>query len=368
VLQGGAGDDTLVGGAGNDTLDGGEGINTLSYVDKTSAVSLTLLDTFTAVTASSGTERDSVMNFRHVVGGAGQDTLTGNGADNDLSGGDGNDSLSGLAGADTLRGGAGNDILLGGEGNDSLLGEAGDDTLMGGAGADVLDGGEGVNTVSYANSAAVEVNLTSNNHLGGDAAGDSLTKIQNVIGSIQNDTLMGDINANQLQGGDGNDSLFGGQGNDTLQGDAGHDRLDGGEGNDTLTGGLGNDTLIGGFGFDWMDGSAGSGDVNVADYSVSALAVTVDLGNVVLGAGLGTHLAQGDVLSNIQKVVGSEQNDTFILADSSVTLELDGGLGAGVNTVSRVDVNNAGQVTWQDGTAAQAATFLSLSGIHFAAV
>jgi hypothetical protein len=174
----------------------------------------------------------------------------------------------------------------------------------------------------------VEVNLTSNNHLGGDAAGDSLTKIQNVIGSIQNDTLMGDINANQLQGGDGNDSLFGGQGNDTLQGDAGHDRLDGGEGNDTLTGGLGNDTLIGGFGFDWMDGSAGSGDVNVADYSVSALAVTVDLGNVVLGAGLGTHLAQGDVLSNIQKVVGSEQNDTFILADSSVTLELDGGLGA----------------------------------------
>lgn len=41
---------------------------------------------------------------------------------------------------------------------------------------------------------------------------------------------------------------------------------------------------------------------------------------------------------------------------------------AGVNTVSRVDINNAGQVTWQDGTAAQAATFLSLSGILFAVV
>lgn len=333
VLQGGAGNDTLVGGAGNDTLDGGEGINTLSYADKTTAVTLTLLDTTTAVTVSIGTERDSVLNFSNVVGGAGQDTLIGNAADNDLSGGLEHDSLSGLAGADTLRGGAGNDTLLGGEGNDSLLGEAGDDTLIGGAGADVLDGGAGVNTVSYASSAAVVVNLTSNNHLGGDALGDSLTNIQNVIGSVQNDTLMGDNNANQLQGGNGDDALFGGAGNDTLQGDAGNDRLDGGEGNDTLTGGLGNDTLVGGFGFDLMDGSVGAGDVNVADYSASNLAtMTVDLSNTVLGAGLGSSLAQGDVLSNIQKVLGSAQKDTFILADSTVTQELDGG--AEVNAVS----------------------------------
>lgn len=332
VLQGGADHDTLVGGAGNDTLDGGEGINTLSYADKTTAVTLTLLDTPMAVTVSIGTERDSVLNFLNVVGGSGQDTLTGNAADNDLNGGIGNDSLSGLVGADTLRGGDGNDNLLGGVGNDNLLGEAGDDTLIGGADADVLDGGAGVNTVSYASSSAVTVNLASITQSGGDAAGDNLSNIQNVIGSSQADSLTGDINANQLQGGDGNDTLLGGLGHDNLQGDAGLDRLDGGEGNDTLIGGLGNDTLLGGLGFDSMDGSAGVGDVNVADYSAATLAMTVDLSNTVLGAGVGTSLAQGDVLSNIQKVVGSAQNDTFILADSTVTQELDGG--GGVNAVS----------------------------------
>jgi Ca2+-binding RTX toxin-like protein len=355
LLQGGAGDDTLAGGDGNDTLDGGEGINTLSYADKTTAVSLTLSDGTAAVTISMGTEHDSVLNFRNVVGGAGQDSLTGNAADNDLNGGDGNDSMSGLAGADTLRGGLGNDTLLGGDGIDSLLGGDGDDTLMGGAGADVLDGGNGLNTASYTSSTAVVVNLSTNIHSGADASGDSLTNIQNLIGSGQADILTGDINANKFQGGGGNDTLLGGLGDDSLQGDAGLDRLDGGEGNDTLIGGTGNDTLLGGLGADLMDGSVGVADVNVADYSASTLAMTVDLSNTELGAGLGTSLAQGDVLSNIQKVVGSAQNDTFILANSTVTQELDGGLAE--NTVS-----------FQAAAASVTATLQAFAGVSFAGV
>lgn len=342
VLQGGADHDTLVGGAGNDTLDGGEGINTLSYADKTTAVTLTLSDVATtAITVNIGTglgaEVDSVLNFRNVIGGNGQDSLTGNAADNDLNGGIGNDSLSGLVGADTLRGGDGNDNLLGGVGNDNLLGEAGDDTLIGGAGADILDGGVGTNTASYAASAVgVLVNLLTNSHSGGDAAGDSLTNIQNIIGSALADSLIGDNNANNLQG------------------DAGNDRLDGGAGNDTLIGGAGNDTFMGGSGSDSMDGSAGIGEVNVVDYSLSTAVMAVDLSNTVLGAGSGTGLAQGDVFVNVQKVVGSTFADTFIAANNTVALELDGYSGA-ANTVS-----------FEKATTSVTATLQAFNGVAFA--
>lgn len=82
-----------------------------------------------------------------LIGGAGNDTLTGGdgretlngGAGNDkLIGGGGNDTLKGLEGNDSLNGGDGNDILDGGNGNDWLNGGAGNDTLTGGSGDDTL--------------------------------------------------------------------------------------------------------------------------------------------------------------------------------------------------------------------------------------
>jgi len=60
-----------------------------------------------------------------------------------LLGGAGNDSLSGAAGNDRLDGGAGDDLLLGNQGNDTLLGGSGDDRLLGDDGDDVLRGGLG---------------------------------------------------------------------------------------------------------------------------------------------------------------------------------------------------------------------------------
>ena len=53
-------------------------------------------------------------------------------------GGAGNDTLSGLGGNDILIGGGGRDTLLGGIGRDFLYGGTGSDTLDGGAGADQL--------------------------------------------------------------------------------------------------------------------------------------------------------------------------------------------------------------------------------------
>jgi len=93
-----------------------------------------------------------------MLGGAGNDRLTGNSAfnfidgeaDNDtLSGGAGNDSLLGGSGNDKLDGGVGNDGLLGGAGNDNLIGGAGNDELVGEFGNDTITGGAGNDIIYY---------------------------------------------------------------------------------------------------------------------------------------------------------------------------------------------------------------------------
>ena len=165
-----------------------------------------------------------------------------------------NDTLTGTTGADTINGRAGNDILHGLGGNDTLYGGAGDDTLDGGPGADTLDGGPGSDTASYQNSAvAVLVRLHNASAVKlGDAAGDTLTGIEHLVGSRHNDILAGDGGDNRLEGGDGNDDLYGGPagGDDMMYGGNGDDRVFGGKGNDTLTGGAGSDILKGGPGDD----------------------------------------------------------------------------------------------------------------------
>ncbi len=75
-----------------------------------------------------------------LVGGAGDDSLTGGGL---LKGGAGNDTLWGGDGNDTLIGGSGNDILNGGPGTNTLIGGGGDDLLYCGYGHDILTGGTG---------------------------------------------------------------------------------------------------------------------------------------------------------------------------------------------------------------------------------
>ena len=74
-------------------------------------------------------------------------------------------------------------------------------SLKAGTGADTLDGGDGIDTASYAGSASrVDVRLSGTvvNH--GDATGDTLTNIENLIGSAHNDILVGNGQANALTG------------------------------------------------------------------------------------------------------------------------------------------------------------------------
>ncbi len=216
LIRGGDGADTLVGDAGDDTLRGDGGNDQLF--------------------SGFGDDR--------AEGGAGIDLIrTGPGSDT-LLGGTGDDTLGASNRSDLLRGGSGNDLMLGSNGNDRLFGDGGNDTLLGGNGRDTLNGGLGADrlvgngnndTASYASAtSAVQVRLWNSDGTQGEATGDQLIDMENLIGSTFNDTLAGDDGVNRVDGGAGNDIL------QTL---GGADNLTGGAGDDTMTGGAGNDTF-----------------------------------------------------------------------------------------------------------------------------
>lgn len=207
-LAGGAGNDVLVssptvaadlvGGSGNDSLTGGAGADYLNG--------------------------DGWENFTNIgsVGDVGNvpDAAGARATGSTMAWG----TVATVGGNDTLHAGAGNDTLYGGVGADQLYGEGDNDALYGEDGTDTLDGGDGNDTLSGGNHA---------DSLIGGAGNDTLD------GGADNDTLLGGAGADSLSGGDGNDSLNGGTEDDYLDGGAGNDTLIAGEGADTLTGGLG---------------------------------------------------------------------------------------------------------------------------------
>ena len=160
-------------------------------------------------------------------------------------------------GNDIIKSGIGDDVVLGQAGNDIIQTGLGNDILDGGAGADELRGGAGDDTARYIGSTAVRINLSTNRGQGGDAEGDQLFDIENLIGSDFDDVLIGDAVANRLDGGLGDDRLNGGDGNDLLLGGDGEDRLFGETGIDLLFGGLHDDVLAGGDGDDILNGGQG---------------------------------------------------------------------------------------------------------------
>jgi len=152
----------------------------------------------------------------------------------DLKGGAGEDLIYGGGGNDTIRGGNDWDRLYGGDGNDFLYGENGNDWITGGAGADILNGGDGFDTASYVTAeAGIMLNLTTGESTG-DAAGDVLQSIEQIVGSSHADTLVGSSQNDAISGGDGNDLIDGSLGDDVLMPDFGDDVVDGGAGIDSL--------------------------------------------------------------------------------------------------------------------------------------
>jgi Ca2+-binding RTX toxin-like protein len=272
-LWGGDGNDIFVGGAGADNLAGGAGIDTARYEGSLAAIYINLA----ANTAQGGdAEGDVFSSIETVIGSRFNDTLIGDGTVNTLSGGGGRDTLDGGAGDDTLDGGEGDDSLVGGLGNDVLRGGAGTDRLWGsdgndvfasGAGADILAGGAGIDTADYSASwTAVNATLGPGPSLGGEAAGDSFSSIENLTGSVYDDTLTGDSGSNQLSGGVGNDRLVGAFGDDRLEGGFDNDILIGGNGRDVLVGGSGMDRFVFELSFDSRSGQ----EDQITDFSRGA--------------------------------------------------------------------------------------------------
>jgi serralysin len=191
--------------------------------------------------------------------------------------------VSGIHGGFTIANGVVIENATGGAGNDTLIGNDADNVLTGGPGADLLDGGAGLDTASYRTAAAgVVASLANPANNTGDALGDSYVSIENLEGGDFDDTLVGDAGDNVISGGGGNDTLAGGDGDDrcsaemamtpctagpamTDLSDGGADVLYGGPGNDVAGGdgadrlfGGGDDTLYGGAGNDRLSGNGGA--------------------------------------------------------------------------------------------------------------
>lgn len=383
------------------------------------------------VTGGSG--NDTLVSIEHIWYGSNyNDTLIGSSADNQMGGGRGADYIDGASGTDMARydegasssvnvslmntgvnsalgitftdiaagdvlvnieqlsGSSYSDILYGNSGANSLWGNNGDDTLEGMAGADYIDGGSGTDTVSYANAGlaaagsettaqgvGVVASLTTTFSAGaavtatGDAAGDTYVSIENMLGSIYDDTLIGNNSANILNGGNGNDTLEGLAGADTFIGGNGNDtvsyahstsgvladltstytntndavgdvyssieNITGSSFNDTLYGNIGDNILDGGLGTNTLDGNAGTDTVS---YASATAAMTIDL-----TAGSATGGGRTDTLVNIERVIGSAYADT--ITGTSGNDWIDAGLGAdtvgggsGTDTISYLSANN----------------------------
>ncbi len=248
----------------------------------------------------------------------------------------------------TLNGNSGDDILIGNGGDDTLNGGEGNDILVGGAGGDELNGGSGNDTASYID-ASSGVSVTLNNsgnasggsNVGGGAAGDVLSSIENLIGSQHGDTLAGGGQNNVLSGLLGNDGLYGGGGNDVLIG---------GRGNDTMSGGSasnsdGKDTFL------WLNGDADGGTDTLLNFTRN-----------FNGASNGDRLDLSDLLIGEHGTVGDIGNLLNYLEITSSAL---GGVGgAALDTTIKVSTSGTGDFTNPDQTIVlQDVNLLGASGV-----
>lgn len=360
VLDGGAGDDVLYGGTGadsyigfdgNDTIvmdasqigfgnviNGGLGHDVVDYSasrgsgifvnGRQQGVSVNLSNAGAAAVVVGVLPVDSYLSVEEVIGSQFDDRLVG-GAAPQVDGA-GNPILN-LAATPTIDPVTGALIFPPLANNWTINGGAGNDYIEGGPGDDTLIGGTGIDTVSYAAAPAVvvvgavtgattlvgvTVNLATAGPQNTVAAGvDTLSGIENIIGTLYDDTLIGDANDNVIEGLSGADVINAGAGNDTIVDVVGADTINGGAGTDTIRlratsadlNAMTNAALV---------------NVEAIDASASTTAVTINLANQTEGFTItGTALAD--------TFTGGSGNDTIVGVVGADTI--DGG--AGTDTI-----------------------------------
>lgn len=315
TLNGGLGNDTLNGGKGNDTLNGNENDDTLNGGDGIDNASGN-----DGADLINGDKNDDILS-----GGAGNDTING-GAENDtITAGTGDDTVNGGTGNDSISGEDDNDTLRGGDGTDSLSGGNGNDRMAGGKNGDSFDGGLGIDRVFYENctdSILVTIGAGTNNDEGcqNDSGDDVQISVESITGSNFNgDSITGSCLANTIAGdtsptgspaatdtinGDPNATCSGGNGADFMAGGGGADVFDG----DGTTGAAGFDTVTYGFPFT----------------GIGAISITLDnIANDTDGYGATTE----NVHSDIERVIGTGNNDTLNATGAFQAVQLFGRLG-----------------------------------------
>jgi hypothetical protein len=361
VITGGAGNDTLSGGAGADEFHGGAGTDTVSYIDTYSVT----LNFATGVFSGIG-NGDTFYDIEKFVGSNYGDIFIENSDVHDLNGGAGLDMVSYETAASgitfdlstsTQTGIAAGDVLTNIEViqatgfADILVGNGNANIFIGGAGSDTINGGAGSDSAWYLNSAAaIQIDLLAGTAAGGDADGDMLSGIENLIGSSLGDTLKGDALANKLEGSYGDDTIYGGDGADTIFGHIGSDVVplaasSGAVQVDMLYGGNGNDNIT----THWNDagsqayGEAGDDTITIANgeaYGGTGNDTITVIEKGVAHGGDGADVFNGN--GHLYSLYGDAGADTFNLNAEGDAYGGEGGDIYNVNTTDIVFIQDTG--------------------------
>lgn len=348
-IQGSDGNDVIAALDGDDTVRGGGGVDIIC----------------------GGPGGDSVYGRGHLLGGSGDDLLDGSQQTDYLYPGEGDDVVrggrAGHAGgyvADEIRytfaaQGVRVDLPNGiaiGEGRDELYqiedvrGSPHADTLIAQGSTRVVTGGGDDWVIGDKASwqqldfrsapGPIAVDLAAGRASGwGDI---SIIGMDDIVGSDFDDVLIGGEGRNEIVGGIGRDVLKGGPGRDMLFeacncgagiagpppgfesdgavfGGPGNDWVFGTDGNNKLRGGPGMDLLLGHMGDDLLDGGPGEDTAHFGGYYdnyYTELLIYVrwlSVRSVSVNLGSGVASGQGeDLLSGIEKVRGSDRDDTLI--------------------------------------------------------
>jgi len=333
LLDGGAGNDTLIGTEGNETY----------VVDSLGDV---VVETDAGPNASIDTIRTNISYSLAQYANIEILELAGSG---DISGwgNDGNNTLNGRTsdGLNHLYGGKGDDryivmgqdvvVELSGEGNDTVVIDHADAGSVSGQWFDLADYAN-VENIALGNNLSVDWDYNGSDNQGNFQA--------NLRGNAGDNVLTGNGFRNELRGGDGNDLLIGGErepntsakaSSDELYGEAGNDTLRAGSGGADLYGGVGDDTLLGGSGSDNFHYAIGDGRDTIESHGYN------DLNRVVFAEGIdpddvswsrdglnlvvqvGTDPADQIVVSGYWRQDGTElvltrAVDQFVFADGTI--------------------------------------------------